>query len=180
MIVIFEGARNSGKTHLAKIASDLNKVPLYKFDFTTWFNLLKLDDKSIDTHLFALGKEIDILQSNRDGIINHIILDRGFLSVFVWGVLSKRIEIEEAIDQLDLLASSGILINCKVFYIHGENPDKSSRDKDNWDFRESSSEEKNLYEFFIRHIEKSFPKIENFSITKFENKFNEQSIIHKI
>jgi hypothetical protein len=180
MITIFEGARNSGKSYLANESSIYNEIPLYKFDFTFWFNTLNLQDKSNETHLFALGKEIDILQANRDGIIKPIILDRGFLSVFVWGVLSERITPDEAIFQLDSLALSGLLKNCKVLYIYGDNPNKSERNKDNWDFRETTNKERNLYDFFISHMERSFPQIENFSIQKFENKFNHESIIKKI
>ena len=56
MLIIFEGARNSGKTYLAGRASDYNNLPLYKFEFVKWFNDLKLLDNSKESHLFALGK----------------------------------------------------------------------------------------------------------------------------
>jgi hypothetical protein len=178
MLVIFEGARNSGKTYLAQKASDYNKIPLYKFEFVKWFNDLKLKDDSRDSHLFALGKEIQLLQANRDGILQPIILDRGFLTVLVWGVLSKRIDFDEALEELDKIMSAGLLRNCKVYYIHGENPNKSERNKDNWDFRDNTSEEKFLYEKFIQHIVEVYPgRFEEFSIYSFENKFDETSII---
>ena len=149
MLIIFEGARNSGKTYLAGRASDYNNLPLYKFEFVKWFNDLKLLDNSKESHLFALGKELQLLQANRDGILKSIILDRGFLTVLVWGVLSKRIDYDEAISQLNRIVESGLLKNCKVYYIHGDNPNKSDRNKDNWDFRDNTSDEKYLYEKFI-------------------------------
>ena len=101
MLVIFEGARNSGKTYLAQKASEHNNTQLYKFEFVKWFNELGLADNSRESHLFALGKELQLLQANRDGILHPTILDRGFLTVLVWGVLSKRIDFDEAIEQLD-------------------------------------------------------------------------------
>lgn len=180
MLVIFEGARNSGKTYLAQRASDYNKIPLYKFQFVNWFNDLNLKDDSRDSHLFALGKELQILQANRDGILHPIILDRGILTVLVWGVLSKRISFDESIDQLDKIIKSGLLENCKVFYIHGDNPNKSERNKDNWDFRDNTSDEKYLYEKFIKHILNTYPSFNSFSIHSFENKFNETSIIREL
>lgn len=180
MLVIFEGARNSGKTYLAQRASDYNKIPFYKFQFVNWFNDLNLKDDSRDSHLFALGKELQILQANRDGILHPIILDRGFLTVLVWGVLSNRISFDESIDQLDKIIKSGLLENCKVFYIHGDNPNKSERNKDNWDFRDNTSDEKYLYEKFIKHILNTYPSFNSFSIHSFENKFNETSIIREL
>ena len=180
MLVIFEGARNSGKTYLAQRAAEHNKIPLYKFEFVKWFNELKLEDTSRESHLFALGKELQLLQANRDGILSPIILDRGFLTVLVWGVLSKRIDFEEAIDELNKIISSGLLKNCKVFYVHGDNPNKSDRNKDNWDFRDNTTDEKRLYDKFIKHILETCPSFDNFSIDSFENKFDETSIITEL
>lgn len=180
MLVIFEGARNSGKTYLAQKASEHNNTQLYKFEFVKWFNELGLADNSRESHLFALGKELQLLQANRDGILHPTILDRGFLTVLVWGVLSKRIDFDEAIEQLDKIVSSNLLENCKVYYIHGDNPNKSDRNKDNWDFRDNTSDEKFLYEKFIRYIIENYPSFDNFSILSFENKFDETSIITEL
>jgi hypothetical protein len=180
MIIIFEGSRNSGKTYLAQKASEHNNIPLYKFEFVKWFNELGFADDSRESHLFALGKELQLLQANRDGILQSIVLDRGFLTVLVWGVLSKRIDFEEAIDELNKIISSGLLKNCKVFYVHGDNPNKSDRNKDNWDFRDNTSDEKHLYEKFIRHILDFYPSFDDFSIQSFENKFDETSIITEL
>ena len=183
MLTIFEGARNSGKTYLANLASQDHNIPVYKFEFVNWFKTLSLEDSSESTHLFALGKEIQILQANRDGVLKPIILDRGFLTVLVWGVLSDRIPKEKAYLQLDNIIDSGLIENCKIYYIHGSNPSKESRNKDNWDFRESETKEKELYEELIAYLlEKTQTctiesRCQNFSIYSFENKFNETSII---
>ena len=73
---------------------------------------------------------------------------------------------------------SSLLEGCKIYYIHGDNPDKSDRNKDNWDFRDNSSDEKFLYEKFISYILENYSgSFDDFSIYTFENKFNETSII---
>jgi hypothetical protein len=67
-----------------------------------------------------------------------------------------------------------------VFYVHGDNPNKSNRNKDNWDFRDNTSDEKTLYEKFIQHILNCYPSFDDFSIYSFENKFDETSIITEL
>jgi hypothetical protein len=67
-----------------------------------------------------------------------------------------------------------------VFYVHGDNPNKSDRNKDNWDFRDNTSDENHLYEKFIRHILDFYPSFDDFSIQSFENKFDETSIITEL
>lgn len=179
MLTIFEGARNSGKTYLANLAASHNKIPIFKFEFVDWFNLLKLEDSSEGIHLFALGKEISIQQMNREGILPDMIMDRGFLTVIVWGILSKRISEETAYSQLDLIISLGLLKNSKIYYIYGDNPNKSIRNKDNWDFMDHTSIEKELYDKFIKYLqENTDPK--ELEIISFENKFDESSIIKEL
>ena len=179
MLTIFEGARNSGKTYLANLVSTYNKIPLFKFEFVDWFNLLKLEDSSEGIHLFALGKEISIQQMNREGILPDMIMDRGFLTVIVWGILSERITEENAYAQLDLIISLGLLKNSRVYYIHGDNPNKSNRNKDNWDFMDHTSLEKELYDKFIKYLKENTNPSE-FEIIIFENKFDESSIIKEL
>jgi hypothetical protein len=179
MLTIFEGARNSGKTYLANLASEHNKIPVFKFEFVDWFNLLKLEDSSEGIHLFALGKEISIQQMNREGILPDMIMDRGFLTVIVWGVLAGRITEENAYRQLDLIISLGLLSNCRIYYIHGDNPNKSDRNKDNWDFMDHNSQEKELYDRFINYLTENTDP-EEFEIIIFENKFDESSIIREL
>jgi hypothetical protein len=179
MLTIFEGARNSGKTYLANLAASYNQIPIYKFEFVDWFNLLELEDSSEEIHLFALGKEISIQQMNRDGILPDVIMDRGFLTVIVWGILAGRITEENAYRQLDLIISLGLLKNCRIYYIHGDNPNKDNRNKDNWDFTDHTTTEKEIYDKFINYLlEKTDPQ--EFKIHTFENKFNDTSIIKEL
>jgi len=146
MITIFEGPRNSGKTFLANRYSKLKNSKIFKFDFVGWFNELELQDSSESTHLFALGKEAMLLQLNRDGMLPDFVLDRGFLTVLTWGILSGRITEDQAHRHLIILAEKGLLKDCKIIYVLGQNPNKDTRNKDNWDHVEESGRERDVME----------------------------------
>jgi hypothetical protein len=141
MIRIFEGPRNSGKTFLAREYSSYNNLKIFKFDFVGWFNRLELPDTEVTTHNFALGKELMLLQLNRDRLLPDFVLDRGILTVLTWGILSGRISEQDAINQIKMIAAEGLFDNCEIVYVYGENPDKDDRNKDNWDFRDGENDE---------------------------------------
>lgn len=169
MITIFEGPRNSGKTFLAREYALHNNLKIFKFEFVQWFNNLKLPDNETITHNFALGKEIMLLQLNRDGLLPGFVLDRGILTVLTWGILSGRITKQEAMDQIEMIASQGLLDNCEIVYVLGTNPDKKNRNKDNWDFREKENYEAEIMEN-IRDIISKSPY--NINIKIIQNTFN--------
>lgn len=149
MLTIFEGPRNSGKTFLVNEYSKMTGIPVFKYDFSEWFVGLNLSDSSNETHLFALGKESMLHQLNRDGFLEKdFIVDRGMVTVLVWGILSKRITEEDAKYQLELIAKMGLFKDCRIVHINGENPNISKREKDFWDFRDTESIEADLMENF--------------------------------
>jgi hypothetical protein len=74
------------------------------------------------------------------------VLDRGFLTVLTWGVLAGRITEEKAQAQLKILAEKNLLKNCRIIYIMGSNPNKDSRNKDNWDHIDGTEEEQKIME----------------------------------
>jgi hypothetical protein len=156
MITIFEGPRNSGKTFLVDKYSLLKAIPVFKFDFAFWFNSLKLPDNGERTHDFALGKELMLLQLNRDGILPDFILDRGILTVLTWGVMSGRISEAKAFSELQMINQQGLLKNCQIVYVTGNNPNQNKRDKDNWDFRDGLQDEKNIMDDFIQTLSSSY------------------------
>ena len=178
MITIFEGARNSGKTFLANKYSQQTGMQIYKFEFAGWFSGLTIPDEDPKTHYFALGKEAMLLQLNRDGLLPHFILDRGFLTVLTWGIISKRITQQEASQQLNLLRDKGLLVNLKIVLVEGTNPE--SRTKDQWDFREGSAEEKETLLNIISAVQFLQPDLE---VVKLTNDFSHKTtkdLIHLI
>ncbi len=152
MITIFEGQRNSGKTFLSREYSKTKCIPIFKFDFVGWFNRLDFKDSDKLTHNFALGKELMLLQLNKEGFLQDFVLDRGILTVLTWAITSKRITKQEAISQLDMISSQGLLENCEIVFVEGQNPNKESRNKDQWDNTETTSEESDIMKILLDHI----------------------------
>ena len=175
MITIFEGPRNSGKTFLANRFADMNKSKIFKFDFVGWFNELKLLDNSESTHLFALGKEAMLLQLNKENMLPDFVLDRGFLTVLTWGVLSGRITEEKAQDHLRILAEKGLLKNCRIVYVIGNNPNTDPRGKDFWDHRDGTGEEQGIMENLRDYISNQPYNVETTTVfNSFDNSVNHQ------
>jgi len=148
-------------------------LDIFKFDFVGWFNRLSLPDDSEITHSFALGKELMLLQLNRDGLLPDFILDRGILTVLTWGILSGRITEEKANDQIEMMAKQGLFGDCEIFYVIGKNPDNADRGKDNWDFRDGDYREAKIMEN-LRDIISNQPY--NVPIKYVTNNFDEKSV----
>lgn len=176
MIIIFEGCRNSGKTFLGNKISETLNIPRFQFDFSKYFTELGLTSKNDrSSQAFSISKDLMLLQLNRDGFIKEdCIVDRGFLTVLSWGILENRINEDEAFNQFDMLHSSGLLKDIVVIYIEGQNPNKRFEPKDQWDEIEKSSLERESYERMIKYSES---KNLGFNLIRFENNFNEQSIV---
>lgn len=172
MIYLFEGARNSGKTFISDHLSNKFKIPKFKFDFVGYFKSAGMSSQSSrETHFFALGKELMVMQISRDLGIEDFILDRGIITVFSWALLEKRITEEEVISQISMIHEKNLLKGISIIYIEGDNPDKSSRNKDTWDHLDFNSEEKKYAEFVIEELEKRGHKI-----LRFRNNFTERDL----
>lgn len=175
MIILFEGCRNSGKSYMGTKVSDSLGIPRFQFDFAKYFSDLKLvSSGDSGAQNFAIGKELMLLQLERDGFIpGNIIVDRGFLTVLAWGILEKRITYHQAFEQLDMLYKNGLLRNVCVFYIDGDNPQKRKTAKDSWDFAESDSRESDAYKTIFNYIEE---KKYDIKINIFRNNFDDESL----
>jgi hypothetical protein len=169
MIYLIEGARNSGKTF---ITSFFKESKDYKFPFTRWFGDLGYNDEKKETHDFALGKEIMLLDLNKKGFIEEMICDRGIITVFVWAVLSGRISEQRALEELNLVIKDGLFDNVKILWVKGKNPDQTSRNKDFWDRREQEREKEHLlFNSFLGKLKGDSAHID---IKEIENTFDEQ------
>ena len=166
MITIIEGIRNVGKTYL--LSRTYTKV--YKFDFPYWFKTLDLEEKE-STHLFALGKEILLHNLNKEQFINGLIVDRGILSVLVWGVMKGRINRKTAVKQLKDFANKGLLDNVRIVYIDGDNPNK--RDcKDAWDCSNPTIE-RTIYGYLLSQLSELDTTCE---IIRLKNNYDEDTV----
>jgi hypothetical protein len=169
MLRLIEGARNSGKTYLLQWAN----IEPYKFPFPFWYGKLKLSNNDVGTHHFAVGKEIMLHHLNRDGHIRkELFIDRGILTVLVWGVLENRITMDEAVKQLWTFANEGLFDETEVIYIKGENPRERGA-KDVWD-NSDKAKEALLYEELLTELHEALP---NLKITRFQNGFDMMSAV---
>lgn len=172
MIYVFEGARNSGKSFLSQKISEQFSIPRFQFDFVGSFSLLKLDSKTRESHSFAMGKELMLMQLSKDleKKFPNLIHDRGIFSVLTWGILEGRILETEAHNQLQWIKRKSLLSNFKFVYIEGENPYKEPRYKDRWDFADTLTSESEIFsKFFDSFLEPS-------SFIRFHNNFDDDSV----
>jgi hypothetical protein len=170
MIYVFEGARNSGKTFLSEHIKKTFGIPKFKFDFSTYFGGLNLSsENSRETHFFAMGKELMIMQLSRDLGIEDFILDRGIVTVFSWALLEKRMTEEEVVSQIKLICDQNLLKGISIIYVEGKNPDKSPRNKDHWDHLDFNEDEKKYCDFVIEEFRKN-----GFNVFCFSNNFTEK------
>lgn len=175
MIYVFEGPRNSGKTYLSKaIESELN-LPRFQFDFGAYFNLLELNSKdNKEAHSFAMGKELMLMQIAKDlsESMPDFIHDRGILTVLAWGLSENRITRDDVIKQIEFIKDNDLMSDISVIYINGNNPDKSDRNKDQWDYAELDNAEREAFEFVIyKFVELGFD-----NIRIFQNEFVDESV----
>lgn len=164
-----EGSRGSGKTFLAKHL----KKEYFKFQFVDWFKDLELENKSKSTHLFALGKEIMLLQLSREALLKSVaIVDRGIISVLVWGITQSRISYKEALEELEHLNKYQLFLNCRFILIEGGNSKQRGK-KDLWDNSDSILEKKlfnNIFNYLLTMNDKII-------FHRFENEFNNDSLV---
>ncbi len=164
MIILIEGPRNTGKTFL------LQEYNTFKFPFTKWFQELGLKDQSRETHNVALAKEIMLHQLNRDGhITKDLIVDRGIITTWVWGIMQERITIREAITQIDFWNARDLFKDTHILLVEGDNP-QEREEKDIWDGVEYDQEQE-IYSEVIKVLTKQGINIG----MPFINRFDENS-----
>lgn len=157
MIYVFEGSRNSGKTYLSNYISKKYKIPRFQFNFGGYFNLLGLSSSgNREAHSFSMGKELMLLQlgSEFSTSFPDFIHDRGIVTVLAWGIYERRISYEDMISQIDYIHNNGLLRGIYVIRIKGQNPDKSDRVKDQWDFADSDNGESECFDLVFSEFEK--------------------------
>jgi len=171
-LILLEGPRNSGKTHLSGIIQH----PKFKFDFTGVYGGLHLSATSPNTHSLGLGKEIMLHQLFNDGFLGkNLIVDRGILTNQVWGIYQGRVQYEDIFPEIDFLCESGLMKNVEIVLINSESPFGFRKNKDHWDHLENS-EERNL-ELSIFKVVVDYMKSKGISIHEFNNQMNHDSEI---
>jgi hypothetical protein len=174
MIYVFEGPRNSGKTFLSNYISTKFHIKRFQFAFADFFRVLGLQSQnSKEAHAFSMGKELMIMQLFKDiDFEKGVIHDRGMLTVLAWGIMEGRITEEEMESQVRMIKDFGLMENVSIVFVNGDNPNKSDRNKDQWDRIDGDTREFECYQKVIR----KFQEYGIGKISMFQNSFDEQSL----
>jgi hypothetical protein len=180
MVYVFEGPRNSGKSFLSDYISTSFDLQRFQFQFAEYFKRLNIQSQnSKEAHAFALGKEFMLMQLFRDlsivdgaGIDYSFIHDRGILTVLAWGIMEGRITEDEMEEQILIIRDQSLMSDISIIFITGDNPEKSDRNKDQWDHIDGDSRELEAYNKVIS----KFEKYGIAKIWKFTNRFDEESL----
>lgn len=166
-LLLIEGARRSGKTHLIQ---NQNILPVFKFDFNSNFSTWEFNKQSVDIHWFGLGKEVMLHELNSSGFLEEMIVDRGILTNSVWGVFQGRITKEQAEQDLINFHKRGLFKNVRIILVEGEWDQK--RTKDIWDNDDHrAEEERSLFRSFSLLL-----KDLRVDIISFTNNFDLESV----
>ena len=96
MIVIIEGPRGAGKSHLVNRFFSQNlkdDYVYYKWDFAEWVKELEIDESKQGCHYFSVGNIITILELADNMFKDKIlVLDRSLISAYVWAMYRNRME----------------------------------------------------------------------------------------
>jgi len=157
MVYVFEGARNSGKTYLSNHVAKKYGIQRFQFNFGGYFNLLGIESKSNrEAHSFSMGKELMLLQLAKEFSLSFpdFIHDRGIVTVLAWGIYENRITRDDMVNQIDYIQKNNLLDGVYIIRIKGQNPDRSDRIKDQWDFADSETGESECFELVFSELEK--------------------------
>ncbi len=157
MIILIEGPRGSGKSHLTdnffkKIKED--RFIYYKFAFSNWLEKLKIDnlESKPEVHYFSISNILTIFDvHNKFFKDKTIIMDRSILSAYVWSIYRNRVPNQILIQELKSFLNSTLYKGCKIIYVtkKDESININRNSKDMFDKYENYIEEKNVYDNLI-------------------------------
>ena len=182
MLILIEGPRGAGKSHLVDnyFAQNKNENIIYfKWGFTGWVKTLGLEEDNKTMHYFSLGNILTVLEIGATLFKDkHLILDRSLFSTYVWALYRKRLLKLELINELNHILESPLYKKCHVLYINKDDNAKIKRrgEKDMFDKFENYSMERSCYDEVFRIFHKSLISDTN-NLTHFTNHFDKLSQI---
>jgi thymidylate kinase len=184
MIILIEGPRGAGKSHLVDQFMLKNKNPdvlYYKFAFSDWIKKLKIEDQEEGpgVHYFSISNIITILGLS-DNLLKGktIVFDRSIFSAYVWSIMRDRMNGDRLIREFSSILRDEIYTNCKLVYVTKLDPDiKIEREKNDIfnkyeDYRTENLFYDNIIYLFNREISNSS---RNNEILEFKNDFDQKS-----
>ena len=189
MIILIEGPRSSGKTHLisklkhhvenSNISEKTNRdIVFYKYGFIDHMNNLKMKDQEdgAGLHYFTISNTLTILELQEIIIKDKVfIFDRGVFSAYAWSIFRKRLDEARLKLEVKSLLSNKLYNNCHVLYVTTKKP-KERNSKDIFDSFENYDKENAMFkEIFHENSINIINKEKNNSLTYFENKMDKLS-----
>lgn len=183
-LIIIEGHRSSGKTHLIEKFFEQNTNPnvhYYKFQFAKYIDELGMRDQDSGpgVHYFSIANVMTILELNQSLLKDQILVfDRCIFSAYVWSIYRERMDQFRLLGEFKKILTSDLYQNSKVVYVDREENIKiAKRRKDYFDNFENAEAEKELFErIFSEFRDEINDSTRNNDFMRITNHFNEDSI----
>jgi len=185
MIILCEGPRGAGKSHLVNgffrslETYDTDPFLYYKFNFTQYLKELELFERFGDgpeVHYFSISNIFTIFEMAQDQWKNRIVvMDRSLFSAYVWSIYRNRMNRSDLMTELYNFIMGPVYRDAKIVYIK-KSPGASSPDrgaKDDFDQWENYDLEREIYDRVFSDIGDLLrDSMRGNSITTFENEFD--------
>ena len=152
-LIIIEGHRHSGKTHLIEKFLEQNTNPnvhYYKFQFAKYIDELGMRDQDSGpgVHYFSIANVMTILELNQSLLKDQILVfDRCIFSAYVWSIYRERMGQFRLVEEFKKILTSDLFNNVKLLYVDRDEDIKIiKREKDYFGNFESADHEKELFE----------------------------------
>tara|TARA_Y100000385_G_C12926009_1_gene564669 strand:- start:104 stop:703 length:600 start_codon:yes stop_codon:yes gene_type:complete len=184
MIVLIEGPRGSGKSHLVNDFFSTNtnsNVMYYKFAFSDYIKKLQIEDHESGpgVHYFSISNILTILGISTTFFKDKcVVFDRSIFSAYVWSIYRKRMSEDRLINEFSKILGDIEYNNCKVIYLtRDESISKVSRDKDDvFNVYENYHAENSIFKSIFSRFENDVnDSLRNNKLIEFVNKFNDDS-----
>jgi thymidylate kinase len=183
-LIIIEGHRLSGKTHLIEKFFEQNtnsNVHYYKFQFAKYIDELGMRDQDSGpgVHYFSIANVMTILELNQSLLKDQILVfDRCIFSAYVWSIYRERMDQARLLGEFQKILTSDLYQNSKVVYVdREENIKVAKRKKDYFDNFENANAEKELFERIFSEFENEITDTSrNNDFDRLTNRFDDDSI----
>ena len=183
-LIIIEGSRNNGKTHLIEKFFEQNTNPnvhYYKFQFAKYIDELGMRDQDSGpgVHYFSIANVMTILELNQSLLKDQILVfDRCIFSAYVWSIYRERMDQTRLLGEFQKILTSDLYKNSKVIYVdRAENVKVVKREKDYFDNFENADAEKELFErIFSEFKDEITDSSRNNDFARLTNRFDDDSI----
>ncbi len=183
-LIIIEGHRHSGKTHLIEKFLEQNTNPnvhYYKFQFAKYIDELGMRDQDSGpgVHYFSIANVMTILELNQSLLKDQILVfDRCIFSAYVWSIYRERMDQFRLLGEFQKILTSDLYQNSKVVYVdRADKIEVVKREKDYFSNFENADAEKELFErIFSEFRDEITDSSRNNDFVRLTNRFNDDSI----